>query len=153
MAEQSSTPTVLISSRTRHIRVPRKKITGLVRFIARHERRAIGEVDILVVDSQAIAKLNRQYLGHRGATDVISFDLSAGEPDRQQRVYAQIIVCAQVAVREARRRGIGVQRELLLYVAHGLLHVLGYDDTKPTQADRMRLRQEELLAQFLEARR
>ncbi len=108
------------------------------------ESSPLGEVDIAIVTSRRIAALNRRYLQHAGATDVLSFDLSIPGD-----AVAQVIVCADVAVRQARSRCIGPQRELMLYIVHGLLHVMGYDDTTPQAAEKMYARQEELLETFL----
>ncbi len=126
------------------MRVPRKKLTELVAFVAARERAPIAEVDIAVVSSRQIAALNKQYLGHTGATDVLSFDL--GDPGGPIR--GQIIVCGDVAAREAPLHNSGVQRELMLYVVHGLLHLTGYDDKTPGAAARMHTREEELLDAF-----
>jgi probable rRNA maturation factor len=141
-------PTITISGQSRHMRTPRRRIEQLVRFVARQEKAPLVEVDIAVVDSRRMAALNRRFLAHVGTTDVISFDLGDGET-----IAAEIIVCAQVAVREAARRGHGRQRELLLYVTHGLLHLMGYDDQALDDARRMRARQEQLLDAFLKRAR
>lgn len=127
------------------MRVPRKKLRELVAFVGEAEAVALEEVDIAVVDAEEITCLNRRWLNHRRATDVISFDLSDPQSDA---LTAQIIVCGDVAVEQARRRGIGVQRELMLYVVHGLLHLMGYDDTDAASAEVMHARQEELLERF-----
>jgi len=146
MTVRNRRPCVSICSTQHALRVPRKRITELVAFVARSEGKAIVEVDVAVVDSRQIARLNRRYLRHAGATDVLSFDLT--DPGASG-LSAQIIVCGSVAVREATRRGIGSQRELLLYVLHGLLHLLGYDDRSSAARARMTARQEQLLAGFL----
>ena len=137
--------TVNISSSQTALRVPRKKITALVEFVASAESAPLDEVDIAIVASRRIAALNRRYLQHAGATDVLSFDLSVPGGG----IIAQVIVCGDVAVRQARARRVGPQRELMLYIVHGLLHVMGYDDTTPQAAEKMRIRQEELLEAFL----
>ena len=98
-----------------------------------------------MVDTREITALNRRYLRHRGATDVLSFDLSGAS---RAGVIAQIVVCGDAAAREAAARGCGKQQELMLYVVHGLLHLLGYEDTTARGAARMRARQEELLQAF-----
>lgn len=139
---------VWIDNRTSCLRAPRKRITKLVGFVARAERRAVAEVDVAVVNAHEITRLNRRYLRHAGLTDVLCFDLGQpGEP-----IMAQIVVCAEVAIRQAKRFGHSPQRELLLYVVHALLHLMGYNDAKPAQAARMQRRQEELLRRFLETR-
>jgi len=138
-------PRVLICSTQKVMRVPRKKLDRLIRFVARRGHVRLGQVDLAVVTSRQIAAMNRRYLGRGGATDVLAFDLSdGGEP-----LEGQLVVCGDVAVREGRRRGTGPQRELMLYVVHGLLHLLGYDDARPPGARRMAERQEELLEAFL----
>lgn len=137
---------VAVSSDQRAMRVPRKRIRELIAFVAHAEEAEIEEVDVAVVTGRKIASLNRRWLGHRGETDVITFDLA----ERGEPAHAQIVVCADIAVREGERQGHGAQRELLLYVAHGLLHLLGHDDARPADARRMHARQEQLLAEFLE---
>ena len=117
----------------------------MVEFVSSVESMQLDEVDIAIVTSRRIAALNRRYRQHAGATDVLSFDLSV--PGAGMMV--QVIVCADVAVREARSRRTGPQRELMLYIIHGLLHVMGYDDTTPQAAEKMYARQEELLEAFL----
>ena len=137
--------TVNISSSQTALRVPRKKITALVGFVAAAESTRLDEVDVAIVASRRMAALNRRYLQHAGATDVLSFDLSVPGGG----VAVQVIVCGDLAVREARSRRVAPQRELMLYIVHGLLHVMGYDDTTPQAAEKMRIRQEELLEAFL----
>ena len=137
--------TVNISSSQTALRPPRKKITAMVEFVSSVESIQLDEVDIAIVTSRRIAALNRRYRQHAGATDVLSFDLSVPGGG----IIAQVIVCGDVAVRQARARRVGPQRELMLYIVHGLLHVMGHDDTTPQAAEKMSARQEELLEAFL----
>ena len=137
---------VRICSRQKTLRVPRRKIADLVAFVARSEKVALGDVDVAVVGAAEMARLNARYLSHAGATDVLSFDLSG--PTDGAALSAQVIVCADIAAAEARERNCSPRSELLLYVAHGLLHLMGYDDTTPPAAAKMRARQDELLEAF-----
>lgn len=139
-------PRVAISSSQRAMRVPRKAIGELVAFVADAEGYPVADADIAVMDRAEIAELNRRYLRHAGATDVLSFDLSEAPT---LGLSVQIIVCGDVAVAEAAARNIPARNELLLYVIHGLLHVMGYEDKSIRGAARMRARQEELLAEYL----
>ncbi|MHC4985603.1 MAG: rRNA maturation RNase YbeY [Planctomycetota bacterium] len=145
----SRSPAKITISSTQHaLRVPRRQIAALVDAVARAEDVILDHVDIAVVSADQIARINRQHLSHRGPTDVISFDLSG---DEDAGVVAQLIVCADLAVREGPKHGHRPQHELLLYVVHGLLHVMGYDDVSDPLAAAMRRRQEELLTGFLAA--
>ncbi len=142
-------PLVSIISMQHNLRVPRKKIAELIAFIAKSEAVRIAEIDVAVVTSKEIARLNREYLSHAGETDVISFDLSDGP---KADINGQLVLCAEVATKQAKKMGVGVQRELLLYVAHGLLHLMGYDDTTAGEAAKMHARQEQLLEKFFKKR-
>ena len=128
------------------MRIPRKKIIRLVHSVCAAESARLEQLDIAMVSAEEITRLNKRYLNHRGPTDVISFDLSdgPGEP-----VRGQLVICPDIAIAEAGVRNLPIQRELLLYVTHGLLHILGYDDAAAENQRRMDLRQEELLDKFL----
>lgn len=149
MARRMTRPTVTISSSQGALRVPRRKIDELIAYVAAAERARIAEVDVAVVSAGEIAVLNRRFLHRRGATDVLSFDMSGPAA----ALSAQIVVCGDVAVAEAAARHRPPQHELLLYVVHGLLHLLGYDDGDRRRATEMHARQGQLLAGFLAARR
>ena len=126
--------------------VPRAPVERLVAFVAGRQHRKLGTVDVAIVGRRRMTVLNRRFLGHLGATDVLSFDLSDGQ---KGPLSAQIIVCWDVAVAQGRHYGVPARRELLLYVVHGLLHVMGFDDAEPKAAEKMRARQESLLEAFL----
>ena len=136
---------VTILSTQRRLRAPARRIRELVAFVAARESRRIDMADIAVVGARRMATLNRRCSGHEGVTDVLSFDLGPGPTGG---MCVQIIVCSDVAIRQARRRGHAAWRELLLYVTHGLLHVMGYDDRSDAGARRMHRREDELLAAF-----
>jgi len=142
---QRAAARIAVTHRTRTVRVPPARLRELATFVAAAEGRRLGEIDLAVVGTEEIAALNRRYLGRAGATDVLSFDLSdEGQPD----IAAQIVVCGDVAAAVGRALGHPARRELMLYVVHGLLHLMGYDDTTPRAADRMHAREEALLAGF-----
>jgi probable rRNA maturation factor len=103
-----------------------------------------GEVSIAVVGDSRIHELNREYLGHDYPTDVLSFVLER-EPER---LDGQIVVSADYAAREAPNYGWRPQDELLLYVIHGALHLVGYDDLTPDKKRQMRAKEREYLARF-----
>ncbi len=130
------------------MRVPRKKLAELAAFVARQEGTTVGEVDIALVSAKDMAEMNRRYLSHAGATDVLSFDMS---DNRSRGISAQIVVCTDVAVQQARLRGLPRQKELMLYVVHGLLHLMGYEDQTPRGAAKMHAREEEILDAFMRA--
>jgi probable rRNA maturation factor len=103
-----------------------------------------GQLSLAVVGQRAMATLHERYLGQRGPTDVLTFDL--GTERRAGRLLAEIVVCADVARRRARpATRAGARAELALYVVHGVLHLAGHDDHKPAAYRRMHAREDELL--------
>lgn len=98
-----------------------------------------SEISIAIVDDPTIRQLNKQYLEHDYETDVISFVL-----DRDEEIgllNGQLIVSTDTAARLAQEVGGTSQDELLLYVVHGTLHLVGYDDK--TESDALAMRAEE----------
>jgi probable rRNA maturation factor len=138
-------PEIEICKRTRAVRVSQKRLRELIEFVARAEGQSLAAIDLAVVNDAEMKALNRSYLRRAGATDVLSFDLSDAE---HVGLVAQIVVCGDLAVRQARLRGHSAARELMLYVVHGLLHLMGYDETTVRGAARMHAREDELLAAF-----
>jgi len=130
----------LANRQTQH-RVPVKRLTAAARTVLTGEGIQRGTLSIAVVDDKTIRRLNRQYLQHDYATDVLSFLLDAGP----QRVEGEVIVSADTAARKAPRYAWPAAHELLLYVIHGTLHLVGYDDTSPAAAQAMRAREQHYL--------
>ena len=101
-------------------------------------------LSVAFVTNAAIRKINRRFLKHNFATDVISFPLG-GDSD----LVGELVISAEYAAGEARARKIPVEEELLRYVAHGVLHLLGYDDHRPADRAKMWKRQERELARVI----
>ena len=93
----------------------------------------LRSVEISVVCARAMAKIHREFLNERGATDVITFP------------YGEIVVCAAVAASRAPEFGHTATEEIALYCIHGLLHLAGHEDKTPAGAARMRVEQEKIL--------
>jgi probable rRNA maturation factor len=104
--------------------------------------RAGGTVEVDVVDDAEVRRLNGLHRGIARRTDVLSFPLEvAGSP-----LVGQVVVCADAARRQARRLGVPLSMELDLLVTHGVLHLVGWDDRDPVEADLMHRREREILA-------
>lgn len=105
-----------------------------------------SEFSIAVVDDPTIRQLNRQYLNHDYETDVISFVLDFNK--ESSFLAGQLIVSTDTATNMAGQVGGSMQDELLLYVIHGTLHLVGLDDKRPSDAAEMRRLEKQYLAQF-----
>ena len=130
---------ISITNMQRQVRIPRKMLTEVATKILRGEKKS-GDVSFVFVDNAEIHRLNRQYLNHDWATDVISFMLR-DDTNPGDATLGEVVVSAQKAAQEARSRGIALRTELLLYAVHGLLHLCGCDDGEPADIARMRARE------------
>jgi len=105
-----------------------------------------GELSLAVVGDVQMAQLHEQYKDVPGTTDVLTFDL--GEDLDADSIEGEIIICLDEAMRQAAERGHSVRHELLLYVVHGILHLLGEDDHDPEDFKRMHAREDQILTQL-----
>ncbi len=110
--------------------------------LARRESKVIARISVLVVDDARMAQLHERHSGVVGTTDVLTFDL---REDSSLPVDADIVICADEAARRAGEFGHSVERELLLYCVHGLLHCMGFDDHAESDWRRMHAREDEIL--------
>jgi probable rRNA maturation factor len=126
-----------------HLRVDRGALAWLVRQVLSAEHREHAEISIALVDDTAIHVLNRTHLAHDWPTDVLSFPFA----DADDRVLAgELVISAERAVAAAAENGLDPQKELALYVVHGLLHLCGYDDRTEADARLMRERQDQIIS-------
>jgi probable rRNA maturation factor len=102
------------------------------------------EISIAIVGDDEIRELNRQFLKSKAVTDCLSFDLS---DDEGPKIF-DLIVNGEMAVRQANLRGHSSQAELALYITHGLLHNLGFDDSVKSRARKMHETEDEILQEF-----
>ena len=112
------------------------------RTLAVHEAGEGACIDVAVVDDPSIHRLNRERLDHDWPTDVISF-LYEAEP-----IAGELIVSADTAERAAAEYDWDPQAELALYVVHGTLHLLGYDDQTDEDRAEMQRAESRVLATF-----
>lgn len=70
------------------------------------------------------------------------------KPLPEETITGEIVISAEMAARTAQEHGHPVEGEVVLYVIHGLLHLLGYDDKKKRDAKKMHLKEKELLSSF-----
>lgn len=125
--------------------IDRRWYTRLARFVLRAEEVTDADLSVAFVTNDAIHRLNRQFLTHDYATDVITFPLSeAGET-----LHGEIVLSAEYAAAESSKYGWTPEVEAALYLVHGILHLCGYDDHAAMAKRLMHARQEELLQQFL----
>ncbi len=113
-----------------------------------------AELGITLVAAPEMTRLNETFLQHEGSTDVITFDHHQREtrnPAPGTGIHGELFVCVEEAVLQARRFRTTWQSEVVRYIVHGVLHLLGHDDHRADARRRMK-REENRLVRLLTAR-
>ena len=108
---------------------------------------AEADLGIALVSAKEMATVNWQFLQHEGATDVITFD----HESTRTKLHGELFICVDMAMAQAKEFKSSWQSELVRYVVHGVLHLLGYDDLKPELRRKMK-REENRLVRLLAKR-
>jgi probable rRNA maturation factor len=138
--------TVEINADEQPHNIDRARLNKAVRHVLSDAGIESAEISIAVVTDQRMQELNRHYLQHDYPTDVLSFVLA--HDAKAKSLDGEIIVSSNYAAREAPRYGWTTGDELLLYVIHGALHLVGHDDTTPDGRHAMRQAEAEYLRKF-----
>jgi probable rRNA maturation factor len=99
------------------------------------------EVSIHLVSTETICDLHDRFFQDPSPTDCISFPLDE-EDDPYYRVLGEVFVCPETAINYSNEHGMDPYEETTLYLIHGILHLLGYDDIE--DHDRLLMREAEL---------
>src|ERR1700712_1092112 len=115
-----------------------------------------AELSLLVCDDRVMRRINRTYRGIDKATDVLAFALREGMPMARAKELGEIdalgdiVIAWPTARRQAKTSGWSSEREICLLVAHGLLHLLGFDHADRPTERRMMARAHMLMAAALQ---
>jgi probable rRNA maturation factor len=120
----------------------------------RHLELSAVELSVALVDDATIAELNRSYRQVDRPTDVLAFAMEEGEPvpgrghgaDHSHRVLGDVIISVPTARRQAKQHKRSLLEELTMLLAHGLLHLLGYDHASNREERQMKALTSELEA-------
>lgn len=121
-----------------------ERMEKAVRFILAEAKIVRAKMEIDVITNDAIHAVNVEFLGHDYATDVLAFEMDRDAASGM--LEGNILVCADQAAERAAEFGWNAADELLLYVIHGTLHLVGYDDHEGGDEAAMRQKETEALA-------
>ncbi len=171
-AKQEQDIVVQIAKNFSGLDVDLPKLKKLVKAVCNRFKLSKATVSIAIVDDAEIRRVNEQFLSCDSTTDCLSFNLSddetqapgrRGSQTQKKRVRGrnerrlgfsqpsklfELVVNGEMAVKEANLRGHSSEAELALYVTHGLLHNLGFDDSTQAQAKKMHHTEDQLLQQL-----
>lgn len=126
----------------------KRLINKWLREVAAGRGYELGELNYIFCSDAYLLAINRQFLGHDYETDIITFDNSEDyllETGRRG-VSADIYISIDTVRLNGKAYGEGFERELHRVIVHGLLHLIGYDDTTVWKQQRMRAAENRALA-------
>lgn len=131
-------PVVYVNGRTGVRGLRARDVASWVALILQEEGRP-GELSLTFVDTPTMASLNERYTGRVGTTDVLAFSQQEGYPPAPDpQLLGDVVVDRDQVRRQAREHGVPIQEELLRVVAHGVLHLVGFDHQRPHEERAMR---------------
>ena len=123
---------------------------------------ALADLSILLVDEEAMTELHVKWMNEPGPTDVLSFPMDELRPGGGARgdgdgtldpaLLGDVVLCPQVAAKQAIEAGHSAEAELELLTTHGILHLLGYDHAEPEEHKEMFGLQAKLLESWRQGR-
>ncbi|MBO0829288.1 MAG: rRNA maturation RNase YbeY [Streptosporangiales bacterium] len=110
----------------------------------------LAELSLLLVDVATMTRLHVQWMDEPGPTDVLSFSMDELRPGRAAgeapiELLGDVVLCPEVAAKQAVSAGHSSEDELQLLCTHGILHLLGYDHAEPDEEKEMFALQRRLL--------
>ena len=148
-----------ITDRQSQLSLPVDDIRTCAEKLLAEERVASACISLVFVSDREIHQLNRDFLQHDYPTDVISFllderpaDLQGANPNSPKgygkHLDGEVVISTETALRSAREYRWSAEQETILYMVHGLLHLVGYDDLSGDERADMRRRELEILSLF-----
>jgi rRNA maturation RNase YbeY len=104
------------------------------------------DLAVHLVQDREMEKINLEFLGHSGSTDVITFPYTA--PDDPEQVQGEIVISMDTALLQARQYKTTWQNEIVRYLIHGILHLHGHDDVNPAKRRAMKKEEKNLLGRL-----
>lgn len=140
------TPVIVVRNAQRKVRIQTAELTAFAERALRQAMQVRGalvgnlagveEIAVVLVSDRRIAELHRRFMNIAGPTDVLTFQ------------HGEIVVSAETARRNARTFRTSAEKEVQLYIVHGLLHLLGFDDQRADRARKMGETQERILREL-----
>jgi len=150
-------PAATVTVMARRQGIPRSPLTRAEteriaeKLLAREKLPREVEISVLFTDNGGIQELNREYRGVDAPTDVLSFPLATPEeiasaPPDVEMLLGDVVISVDTARAQARERGHPLKHEAALLLAHGILHLVGYDHGSEEETERMRRAEAEVVA-------
>ena len=129
----------------------RRMIEEICRLSGILENNSGFRLAINFVDTATICQLNRDFVGHEGSTDVISFNYDTNGDSLNDDIDGELFICTNTAEEAAKRLKREFSDEIVLYIVHGILHISGEADSTVSERRRMRYLERKIIAELVKS--
>jgi probable rRNA maturation factor len=134
---------VVIINRQRTKKINTRLLKQIVNELLAELKIESAELGINLVGAHEMALVNKTFLQHKGSTDVITFDYA---DKATETIFAgELFICVDDAISQAKQFKTNWQSEIVRYVIHGVLHLLGHDDHRVAPRKKMKREENRLL--------
>jgi probable rRNA maturation factor len=112
--------------------LPRKKVQDTIIRVLGGENVESASVNVVYVTDERLLEMNREFLNHDSRTDVITFPLE------EDKFEGEVYISVERAMAQAKDYKVSLTNELMRLAAHGVLHLVGYDDQSDEDRAKMR---------------
>lgn len=124
--------------------IPKKKLHQFVKLILEDLELSLASLELNFINSKKIREINKQYLSHDYSTDIITFNYS----DKESLIDGEIFISFQDAAGNAKIYKVKYIEEIGRLIAHGILHLIGYDDLTPDKRKKMKNQENRLIKKY-----
>lgn len=121
-----------------------RKTKAWLKQIIENEEYTLNQLNYIFCSDEYLLNINREYLDHDFYTDIITFDNS----EEEGSVEGDIFISIERVKENASEMGLAFEEELRRVLAHGVLHLVGYDDLEDEQEQEMRNKENFYLTNF-----
>jgi probable rRNA maturation factor len=140
--------TLSIKNNQDKLPIQNETVRKIARSILLEHGIAHYKICLAFLDNAQIQKLNRDFLDHDCPTDVLTFPYQSIHRNSKKPLWADIAISAEQAMYNSRIFNTCVAEELCLYIIHGILHAVGFNDTNPNEKQRMQREEQRLLSLY-----
>ncbi|MGQ9798135.1 MAG: rRNA maturation RNase YbeY [Ignavibacterium sp.] len=124
--------------------IEKKKLHQYVKFITQYFNLSIKSLEINFINSEAIKEINKKFLSHDYSTDILTFNYS----ESKNIIDGEIFISVDDAKENAKKFKVKFAEEIGRLVAHGILHLIGFNDTTPDKRKKMKNQENQLLKKY-----
>lgn len=133
---------ILVFNKQKDLKLPAKAVKALISAVLSHEKAECGEISVYFVSEKMICQMHDDFFQDPSPTDCISFPLES------RPLSGEVFVCPRTAIIYAKQKELDPYEETALYIVHGLLHLLGYDDLTPNERRTMRKKEKSCMREL-----